>query len=222
MTHGLNPRSYLKESDLLKIYRKADNRAKSFSDIDEKLLSYGEVVSACATSKKCANESSIKRNQVLFWTYHHIGDLFLKKNLDHFEQNNNILALEAYQNALEFSKTNIEQTDTLKKMRDIYLSLEDEDSYFRTSSEMARLVDDALKAQTFLELAQSATSAEKEAYFLEQALKFVNKEDLSFLQKCKQKLVLCERLFEIYQKIGEFNKASQIKALQKQTQKFLH
>ncbi|MBR2299881.1 MAG: hypothetical protein IJ870_04835 [Alphaproteobacteria bacterium] len=215
-------RSYTKEADLLKAYRKAQNRAEYLSDVDDKLLSYGNVIAFCAASKKCLQKESTKRNQILFWTYHHIGDLFLKKNLERFEPSNNAFALEAYQNALELSKTTGEQTDTLKKMRDVYLLLEDENGYFQTSAEMARLVDDALKAQAFLELAQNATSAKQEAYFLEQALKFVNKEDISFLQKCRQTVVLCERLYEIYQKIGDFNKALEFKNIEQQTERLIN
>ena len=46
-------RVFQKESDLLKVYREADARAKYLNDTDEKLLGYHQVIEFCANSEKC-------------------------------------------------------------------------------------------------------------------------------------------------------------------------
>jgi len=215
-------RPYQKDVDLLKVYRQAFESAKYFSDTDDKLWGYSKVIDYCAKSKKCSDTQSKKRDQILFWTYNNIGDLFLQKNLDSFDFDNLNHALFAYQNALELSKDRENQTDVLKKMRDIYLVLEDKEGYFQTSSQMARLVDETLKAEMFMSLAEEANTKEAEAYFLEQALLFVDKENISFLQKCRHTLTLCDRLLKIYQKIGKRAEAIRIKQMKEQTQTLLH
>ena len=215
-------RSDFNQSDLLKIYRVANERSKYLSEIDDKLLSYGNVVQFCANSKKCAQQNSIKRNQILFWTYNQMGDLFMQKNLDTFEPQNYTLALEAYRNALEFSKQDEDQNEVLKKMRDIYLVLEDENGFFQTSNQMAQLLDDTLKAENFLKLADEASNKYQEAYFLEQALRFVKKENISLLEKCKDTLSLCARLLKIYKKVGLKTQAERIEVVKQQTQKIIH
>ena len=67
-------------NDLIKIYRAAAERVKYLQDIDDKLLAYNEVITYCAHAKQCIADDSVKRNQILFWTYSSIGDMFLERN----------------------------------------------------------------------------------------------------------------------------------------------
>ena len=222
MTSPAIKHTYKTDSDLLKTFRRADAAAKYLQDTDEKLLSYHSVLEICANSKKCLDSESIKKNQILFWTYARIGDLFLQKNLDSFETKNKINALNAYQNALEFSNNEDEQFEILEKIRDLYRDLEDAESLFKTSAQMALVVDDALKIQTFLRLARESPNQKQEAYFLEQALQFVTNEKIAFLRKCKDTLAICARLLEIYQTAGLKADEARIRALSIQAKEFLN
>lgn len=219
---GLKNRVYSQESDLLKTYRQAFESAKYLQDIDDKLLSYGNVIRFCAKNNRCAEKQSLKRDQILFWTYNNIGDLFLQKNLNHFEENNFHHALASYQNALEFSNSQNDQIDVLKKIRDIYLSFNNQKKADETSLKLAKYVDDALKVEMFLNLADNAQTKSEESYFLEQALNYVSNEKVSFLKQCQNKLYICARLLEIYQKAQLKNDILRIEDIKKQTLKNLN
>jgi len=214
-------RQFQRESDLLKVYREADARAKYLNDTDEKILDYHKVIGFCLNSEKCLENESIKKNQVLFWTYKHIGDLFLEKNIAAFDVTNTINALNAYHKALEFSKKDDETLNVLMKIRDIYVDLEDKNGMVQSSVEMVEILDDAFKIEMLLRLADEATNQKEEIYFLEQALKFVSDEKISVLKKCKNTLVICKRLLEIYQKAGLKADLARIEIVKKEADEML-
>ena len=208
-------------SDLLRAYRFANAHAQHVHDTDEKLFAYHNVLMFCANSKQCLENESIKKKQILFWTYLHMGDLFLQKNLDVFEQSNQTNALEAYQKALEFTDDEREQLAILTKIRDIYRNLQDGNKAFQTSVQMAKLLDDALKIETFLNLANEATSKKEEIYFLEQALQFVTQEKIATLKKCEHTLTICARLLKIYEKAGLKADLARIQTIKKETENIM-
>ncbi len=210
------------ESGLIKKYRQAFEASKNLSNIDDKLLGYDNVIRFCARHKSCLEKQSVKRNQVLFWTYKNIGDLFLQKNFDHFETLNFQNALSSYQNALEFSKDGEDQVEVLKKMRDIYDALGDEGAARSVSKELGRYLDDALKIDMFLNLANTSSNKTEESYFLEQALKYISDEKISFLKKCRGKLYICERLLQIYKKATNRADALRIEKIKNDTNKLLN
>ena len=212
-----NKRVYTRESDLLKTYKQALESAKYLKDIDDKLLCYGDVIRFCAKSDRCAEKQSVKRNQILFWTYNNIGDLFLQKDTHHFEEANYKNALDSYQNALEFSKSQTDQADVLTKIRDIYLSLDRKKEADETSLRLAQYVDDALKIEMFLNLANTSQTKSEESYFLEQALKYASSEKISFLKTCQNRLYICARLLQIYQKARLKADILRIENIKKQT-----
>lgn len=210
-----------KESDLLKSYREADARARYLYDTDEKLVSYRQVLDLCANSKQCQKSRGVKKHQILFWTYLRIGDLFLQKNLDEYSKENLLNALKAYENALECAKGRNEQIEILTKIRDIYRHLEDKTAALDTTLQMAELVDDALKIEIFLNLADEATHKSEEAYFLEQALKYVTQEKIILLQKCEKTLIICAKLLEIYEKAGLKADMARIKSVETKTHEMM-
>ena len=210
------------ESALIKKYRQAFEASKHLSSIDDKLLGYDNVIRFCARHKSCLEKQSVKRNQVLFWTYNNIGDLFLQKNLDHFEMLNFQNALSSYQNALEFSKDDEDQVEVLKKIRDIYDALGDENAAKGVSKEISEYIDDALKIDMFLHLANTSSNKTEESYFLEQALKYISDEKISFLKKCRGKLYICERLLQIYQKALQHSDTLRIEKIRNETKQLLN
>lgn len=218
---NLRKRSFQKESDLLKVYREADARAKYLNDTDEKLLSFNKVIDFCSNSEKCLENRGVKKNQILFWTYKRIGDLFLQKNADAFERQNNFNALAAYQKALEFSNAEDETLNILMKIRDIYADLEDKNGIMQSRVEITAILDDAFKIEMLLDLANKSESRKEEIYFLEQALKFASKEKISVLKKCKNTLVICDRLLAIYEKANAKADLARIEAVKKEAREIL-
>lgn len=208
-------------SDLLCIYYQADIKAQAMPDISEKISAYQSVLDFCAKSKECLKNQTVKTQQILYWTYLHIGDLFIQKNLDVFEQTNLMHALQAYQNALEFADDNQEQLNVLTKIRDIYHRFDNHNMAVKTSVQMANLVDDALKIDMFLRLADQSVSKEEEVYFLEQALKFVTEEKISTLKQCEHTLEICARLLKIYEKAGQKADMARIYSIQNQAHRIM-
>ncbi len=215
-------KSFHKESDLLKKYREAYEQAKYMSDIDDKLLTYNEVINFCADSKKCSKTDSLKRNQVLYWTYNQIGDLFLQKNNNDLPHNNDIYAIQYFQNALNFARSDEEEREVLEKMLIAYQDLADEYNYKKTLEALALVSDDAFRRQAFLSLANTATDLHQEAYYLEQALNHLNTENISLLEKCKDHFEICRRLLDIYELLGNPQDQTRIKELQKQSESILN
>lgn len=209
-------------SDLLKIYREAYEKSKYLQDIDDKLLAYNNVISYCADSKRCRTDDSIKRNQILFWTYNNIGDMFLARNNDLPETNNYIYAVQYYRNALEFTDNIREKHSTMEKMSHVYAELQDENGWRHVQEMMALEEDDSMKRQAFVELSKTTDDINLQARYLEKALGFVMDENVSVAAKCQNTLEICQRLAEIYRTTHNTNGYERIRDLQKSTLELLN
>ena len=206
-----------KTQDLIKVYRTAFEKAKYLKDYDEKILAFNEVINYCASSKTCVEEDSLKRNQILFWTYNNIGDIFLEKNNSEINNENYIYALQYYQNAIEFLNSAAEKKNILEKISHIYLELQDEKSWRKTLEQMALLEGDDMKRHAFVNLANTTDDIKLQSQYLENALNYVIYENISFLEKCKNTLYICERLLSIYEQTSSTSDYDRIKMLQKNT-----
>ena len=74
----------------------------------------------------------------------------------------------------------------------------------------------------FLHLANASSNKTEESYFLEQALKYISDEKISFLKKCRGKLYICERLLQIYQKALQHSDALRIEKIRNETKQLLN
>ena len=153
--------------DLLKVYRTAFEKAKYLKDNDEKLLAYNEVINYCADSKLCVEDDTKKRNQVLFWTYNNIGDIFFEKNKEEHLDENYAYALEYYKNAMEFLSYDNERKPILEKIAHIYLELQDEKSWRKTIEQIALSEEDDIKRQSFIGLSETTDDVKLQAQYLE-------------------------------------------------------
>ena len=197
MSH-LRKRKYQDETDLLKAYREAYESAKYLYDIDDKLNAYHKVLNFCIDSEKCTEDNSVKRNQVLFWTYNQIGDLFLQKNGLELTAQNYLYAVQYFQHALEFAKSNEEQKEVLQKLARVYRDLKDEDEYQRTLEKIILLLDEALKKESRTALTQNRS---KDLSLLEDTLNLIGEENLIFLKKCRQTTPVCDKLLNVYEQL---------------------
>lgn len=215
-------KSFQKSNDLMKMYRMAYEKAKYMRDIDDKLLAYNEVISYCANSKMCMVDDSIKRNQILYWTYNNIGEMFLEKNGHEPAADNYIYAVQYFQNALEFTKSSKDKQVTLEKIAHIYTELQDENGWRRTKEQIAAVEEDKMKRQAYFELASGTDDINLQAKYLEKALNYVTEENISVLEKCQNTLDICARLLEIYQYTQKDTDYLRIKELQKNTIELLN
>lgn len=208
--------------DLMKIYRIAYEKSKYLQDIDDKLLAYNEVINYCADSKLCRVDDSIKRNQILYWTYNNIGDMFLARNHDEPQANNYVFAAQYYRNALEFTQNTREKHATLGKMLMIYTELQDEEGWRKVREQMADETDKTQKRKIFTELAQTTDDPRLQAKYLEQALNFVIDENISVSAKCRNTLEICSHLLDIYEHTHNVHDYERIQSLQKRTLELLN
>ena len=209
-------------NDLVKIYRAAAERVKYLQDIDDKLLAYNEVITYCAHAKQCIADDSVKRNQILFWTYSNIGDMFLERNTHTPMADNYLYAVQYYENALEFCKTESDKHHTLEKLAHVYGELQDEKSWRKTVEQIALSQDNLYKRQAFVELADTTDDIRLQAKYLEYALDFITAENISILEKCQNTLSICARLLEIYAAAKSKTNYERVKELQKKTLELLN
>lgn len=207
--------------DLLKVYRAAYEKAKYLKDSDEKIFAFNEVINYCAESKLCAEDDTLKRNQVLFWTYNNIGDVFLEKNQVEYTDENYIYALEYFKNAIEFINMPDYKKSVLEKIAHIYSELADEKSWRKTLEQMANLEPEDMKRQAFVELANGTDDIKLQAMYLEKALNYVTYENISVMEKCKNTLDICQRLLAIYTQTNDTVNYGRISDLQKSTLELL-
>ncbi len=207
--------------DLLKVYRAAYEKAKYLKDSDEKIFAFNEVINYCAESKLCAEDDTLKRNQVLFWTYNNIGDIFLEKNQVEYTDENYIYALEYFKNAIEFINMPDYKKSVLEKIAHIYSELADEKSWRKTLEQMANLEPEDMKRQAFVELANGTDDIKLQAMYLEKALNYVTYENISVMEKCKNTLDICQRLLAIYTQTNDTVNYGRISDLQKSTLELL-
>lgn len=215
---SLKRKPFENSQDLLKIYRMAYEKAKYVKDFDEKILAFNDVINYCADSKLCVEDDSKKRNQVLFWTYNNIGDVFVEKNTKELNDENYFYALQYYNNALEFLSSDENKKSVLEKIAFIYGELQDDMSRQKTLEQIVMVEPDSMKRQAFVELAKVTDDVKLQAKYLENALNYVTYENVSVLEKCKNTLDICAWLLEIYEHIPKSNSDyERIKTLQKNT-----
>ncbi len=208
--------------DLLKIYRAAFEKAKYIKDADERILVLNEVINYCASSKICVEDDSLKRNQVLFWTYDNIGDIFVEKNIIEPNNENYIYALQYYRNAIEFLTSLNDKKAVLEKIAHIYIELQDEKLWYETLEQIVLLEDDEMKRQAYVELANKTDDIKLQIRYLENALNYVIYENVSVLEKCKNTLQICEKLLQMYEYTGAKSDYKRIAELKKKTLELLN
>ncbi|MBP5615914.1 MAG: hypothetical protein J6X42_05145 [Alphaproteobacteria bacterium] len=219
---SLRQQSYRQDADLLKIYHQAHERAKYLYDIDEKMFGYQNVLNFCISSKQCVEQNSKKRNQVLFWTYSQIGDLFLQKNAAEEEIDNYLFAVQYFQHALEFAGSDIEVRQTLEKLSHLYHYLHDEEKYQQTLGRIVALFDNAMQKEAMLDMATFSKNLTQEAAFLENALALISQDNINFLKKCENKLNICDKLLRIYERLNNKKDAARIRSIKEEMQKNLN
>ena len=87
---------------------------------------------------------------------------------------------------------------------------------------MALIEDDDMKRQAFVKLADTTDDIKLQSQYLENALNYVIYENISFLEKCKNTLYICDRLLFIFEQTKSTSDYDRIRTLQKNTLSLLN
>jgi hypothetical protein len=212
-----NPAPFKTSADLLKIYRAADEKARYLPDPEDKLLAYNDVIKYCSNSKFCLNDESVKRNQILYWTYNKIGDMFAERGQNESGAENDQYALQYYRNSLEFTRQPHEKIQTFEKISQIFLKMNDQEKWRQTRERIAEETEESMKRQAYTELFRTTDDLKLQAFYLEKALDFVVDENISVREKYKNTLRICRHLLQIYEQLGQQQNYDRILTLQNKT-----
>lgn len=183
---------------LLQIYREAIEKAEKSSNLDEKILAYGQVINFCMDSKECKYNDSIKRNEVLYWAYKSVADVLTEKAcLGDAEDFNR--ALVYLEEALKVARNETEKLDVLNKTAAIYKTLGNYARWADVRYGAIELFDLKDKRRAYFDLSQEVVDVGRSTELLESALEHVTHEDASVFEKCQNTIEICNRLIKIYQ-----------------------
>lgn len=201
--HSLNFfKSFKKSGDLLRVYRGAFEEAAKTKDPDIKIKAFDTVVHYCDDSPACRTDDSIKRNMVMYWTYNNLGDAWVAKNYVNPENDydNYLQAIEYYKEAVKIARDDTEKINSLQRISAIYKRMEDTENVHRTQEVIVDSLSDEYKRLGYMRLVKNGDNLTKNTQWLEKALDYVTKEEVSFLSKCQNTLVICKMLLENYRK----------------------
>lgn len=209
-----------KPASLLGVYRTAFEKASRSDDPDVKISAYGQVVNFCGESRSCRIDESIKRNRVMYWSFNNLGDAFILKNRENngtAREQNYQLAIAYYREALNLARDDAEKINSLKKIAEVYKCLEDAESLSRTEEDIVESLGDEYKRQGYVSLAASREDQGEKSEWLEKALEYVTKEEVSFLTKCRNTLAIGEMLADSYRSRRDGANVRRIRKLMENT-----
>lgn len=214
-------KSFQTPGDLLKIYKEAFEAAGQDFNPDIRIKAYDKVINYCSGSEACLIDSSVKRNMVLYWTYNNLGDAWLqrgKQSESATEDGHNYRnAISYYREAVTVAVDRDEKVISLRKIASIYKHIGDVENLRKVGEEIVDHLDDEHKRMSYMKLADIWKGTYKNTKFLEKALDFVNKEDVSLLDKCQNTLQICEMLLNNYKEIDDKENIKRINRLLNKT-----
>ena len=206
-------------SDILRVYRGAFDEASGSQNPDVKIRAFNQVVDFCASSDCCQTDNSIKRNKVMYWTYNGLGDAWVAKTRQNPSKRTNALrrAIGWYRDAVNVARDAAEKIDSLQRIAAVYKQIEDGENLNKTRESIVHSLSDEYKRLGYMQLAQNNLKNPKITEWLEKALAYVTKEEVSFLGKCQNTLSICKMLAESYKEAGDKVNARRITKLMHKT-----
>lgn len=206
-----------KTTDILHVYKLANDKANETDNYDTKINAYDEVVNFCNNSEACRIDDGTKRKMVMYWSYCNIGEAWEKKNLENsgfdYDNKNYIKALKYYNAAFQEARDDLERVGVLNKMAFVYKAMGETDKWIMTREQIVEYMEDDYKWQAYMDLAEEIHDDDKSAIIWEKALLYVTKEEASVLAKCKNTLMICGILKEKYQNQKDAANIKRISAL---------
>lgn len=206
-----------KTTDILHLYKLANDKANETGNYDTKIDAYDDVVNFCNSSEGCRIDDNTKRKMVMYWSYCNIGEAWEKKNLEgsgfDYDNQNYIKALKYYNAAFQESRDDLERVGALNKTAFVYKAMGKIDNWITTREQIINYMEDDYKWQAYMDLAEEIHDDDKSVIIWEKALFYVTKEEVSVLIKCKNTLMICEVLKDIYQNKNDLVRVKKIDEL---------
>lgn len=188
--------------NIMQVYRQANVEIDDVNDLEQIIQASQKVVSYCNNSSDCVNDVSHKKNQLLFWSYISMAKAHISQNEPNsgykFSQKNYTVAMRYFEEALLLAVGNSSKIEVLHQIAELYSKLGREADYFKIKDEEISYLDDSLKRKAYFELEEKVEDENHKIALMEKALDFVALEDVAFLTKCNNVLVIGDYLEGIY------------------------
>lgn len=204
-------------AELLRVYRSATEDVADDKSPENKIRAFGKVINYCGSSEACSTDDSLKRNVVLYWTYNHLGDAWAQRHqaagATTMTEEDFRKAVSFYQEAVEVAPGGEDKLNSLQRIAEIYRHMQDVQSLSKLEEGIVESLDDAQKAQGYLELATVSENNYKSTEWLEKALSFVMKEKVNLLEKCQNTLLIADMLRNNYEATDDKDNRKRIERL---------
>ena len=209
------------ENKFVDLYKMVQER-ESFLNNDAKILQYGVVLEYFYKFLDKGGRLSDNVLAVLFWCYIKIGDVFYDEGVYKQDNNKFFMAVDYYNQALKYAKSNEEKNRILLMLREVYSYLNDKDAMLKIEENWVENQDTRDRFSAYMSLASSTDNLKDKAMLLEKALNEVTKQEMSFYNKYQDTLNVCSQLIALYELLNEESKLQRIKTLQKNTLNLLN
>ena len=119
-------------------------------------------------------------------------------------------AVGCYREAVNVARDEAEKINSLQRIAAIYKQIGDVGNLNKTREAIVHSLGDEYKRLGYMRLAQNNRENPKTAEWLEKALAYVTREEVSFLGKCQNTLSICKMLAQSYKDAGDKANARRI------------
>lgn len=211
--------------NIVQAYRLATEEIDDSDDLEQKIDAASKVIDFCAETDSCRLDDSIKKNQIMYWSYINRAKAYLDKNggeSDYeYSRKNYIRALKNYNEALAFAVSENDVRDVLRNMAALCRKLGDEESYIQLKLEEIDGLPDSEKFQEYCSLVNELSGNADKINILEKALFAVTDEDVSFITKCRNTIEVCRYLEKSYLRGGDEANAARVANLRRNAEELL-
>lgn len=188
--------------NIVQVYRMATDEIDDVNDLEQVIKASKKVISFCDDSGLCRVDDSVKRNQLLLWSYNSLAKAYVDKNAEgsgyKFSKRNFQLALGYFSRALELARDANDKIGILRQVAEIYKLTGNEKAYFEIKEDEISLLPSSERREAYVNLAAETSDTGVRVELMEKALNFVADEEVSFLVKCQNTLEICDYLEEVY------------------------
>lgn len=210
---------------IVQAYRLANEEIENPKSPEQKIRAASRFIEFCRKSETCRLDNSIKRNQLLFWSYVRRAKAYLDKNRDGFDggkmRENCVQALMNYSDALGVAVNQSDAYTVLDRMALLCERLGDFDNVIEIRLQEAALLPAEERYDLYVCLAEAATTDEAKVRIWEKALLAVNDRQVSLAAKCRNITDICERLAEIYNRSGDAENLRRVSVLKADAEEIL-
>ncbi len=151
--------------NIMQVFQMANLEVAESNNVDDMIGAYDRVIKFCSSSAECRNETSTKRNVLLYWAYSNIAKSYTSKNKPdeaskYYEKALSVavsklqktLALEALLNICD--KENLKLVDKCRKIIRISNELIDIYRHDKNNKDLKRIVNLSEKTLEILKKAE--------------------------------------------------------------------